>query len=135
MDDPDGPHDRRLKGEGMAEFQFGDRVWFFNGATSMGGLPAPEDLREALVVGTYVRQETLRTEGPDGIVVSEQLEVTRVHLAYGDAEGAHTTNRPQHAVFADRAAACAWAQERIRDYLRDINALRERWGAEFVEAL
>jgi hypothetical protein len=119
----------------MAEFQFGDRVWFFYGATSMGSLPTPDDLREALVVGTFVRQETLRTEAADGVVNSELIEVTRVHLAYGDAAGAHTTHRPLGMVFAQREGACAWAQDRIREHLREIGDLRDRWSVAFVEAL
>jgi hypothetical protein len=38
-------------------------------------------------------------------------------------------------VFAQREGACAWAQDRIREHLREIGDLRDRWSVAFVEAL
>lgn len=111
-------------------FLFGDRVWFYAGLGVCGREPEPEQLREGLVVGTFVKQEI---SALDGTVTT----VPRVHVAYAEgpspgststAMQAHTTHVPAEWVFRCREDAAVWAQDRIDQRVVGIMDLHARWG-------
>jgi len=127
----------------MGEFRFGDRVWV---QTRVAGhasdaVPYPEDLVEALVVGTCVRREVMLVATPGDPHATDLRSNNYVLVAFmGGMESpmggsVHSMTVPEGDVFRTRDKAATWAQDRIDREVARLMALHARWGEFFPSVL
>jgi hypothetical protein len=129
----------------MSEFRFGDRVWVQTRVAGHAGeaIPYPEDLVEALVVGTCVRRELVMLSMPSGIGDIGNTELrsnSYVLVAFiGGADSpmgqsVQSMTVPECDVFRTRDQAATWAQDRIDREVARLMAVHARWGEFFPSA-
>jgi hypothetical protein len=128
----------------MSEFRFGDRVWVQTRVAGHAGeaIPYPEDLVEALVVGTCVRRELVMLSMPsaEDSGNTELLSNPYVLVAFiGGADSpmgksVQSMTVPECDVFRTRDQAARWAQDRIDREVARLMGVHARWGEFFPSA-
>ncbi len=103
-------------------------------------VPYPEDLVEALVVGTCVRREVILVAIPGDPHATDLRSNNYVLVAFmGGMESpmggsVQSMTVPECDVFRTRDQAATWAQDRIDREVARLMAVHARWGEFFPSA-